>query len=149
MSRPGRLSRAFRARCGGASLVLVCGLLAGALAACNSTPSVNRRPHSGAVTASPVAGVQTVKVTAGNTYRFDPSTITVHPGKVRIVLTNTGSGAPHDWSLIGIPNATTTLIGGGASTSVTFTAPSPGTYQFVCTIHQAQGMTGKLIVLPH
>ena len=36
----------------------------------------------------------------------------------------------------------------GQTNSMTFTAPSPGTYQFVCTIHTAQGMTGTLVVLP-
>lgn len=40
-------------------------------------------------------------------------------------------------------------LDGGASTSVTFTAPeTPGTYQFVCSIpgHFQQGMTGTMTV---
>jgi plastocyanin len=118
------------------------------LGACNSTPSINRRPHTGAVTAAPVNGLQTVTVTAGNTYRFSPSTITVHPGQVKITLVNNGSGAPHNWTLMGLPGAATTQVGAGASASVTFTAPAPGTYTFVCTIHERQGQVGKLVVLP-
>lgn len=122
-------------------------VLAALLAACTTEASINRRPHPGSATASMVNGMQQVTVTAGNTYRFDPSTITVHPGWVRIVLINTGSGAPHDWSLLGDVAATAPLVGGGASSSVTFTAPAPGRYPFVCTIHSAQGQTGTLVVL--
>ncbi len=121
-------------------------VLAALLAGCTTEASINRRPHPGSATASIMNGVQQVTVTAGNTYRFDPSTITVHPGWVRIVLINTGSGAPHDWSLPGV-GATVPLIGGGASSSVTFIAPAPGRYPFVCTIHSAQGQTGTLVVL--
>jgi plastocyanin len=117
------------------------------VAACTTQPSINRRPHSGSATASTVAGVQTITVTAGNTYRFDPSTITVHPGPVKLTLVNDGSGAPHDWTLLGLPGAATTEIGSNTSTSVTFTTPAPGKYEFVCTIHQKQGQTGTLVVL--
>jgi plastocyanin len=122
-------------------------LVAGAVAACTTEPSVNRRPHTGSASASAVNGLQQVTVRAGDTDRFDPSTITVRPGPVHIVLVNDGSGKPHDWTLLALPNARTTLIGAGASTSVTFTAPAPGRYTFVCTVHQKQGQTGTLIVL--
>jgi plastocyanin len=61
---------------------------------------------------------------------------------------NNGSGAPHNWTLMGLPGAATTQVGAGASASVTFTAPAPGTYTFVCTIHERQGQVGKLVVLP-
>jgi plastocyanin len=125
-------------------------LISGALlAGCSNTkPSVNRRPQGGSATASVVGGIQQVKVTAGDTYRFDPATITVRPGQIKIILVNTGNGAPHDWSLVGLPGAATADAPGGASRSVTFTAPSPGTYQVVCRIHEKQGQTGKLVVLP-
>jgi azurin len=45
--------------------------------------------------------------------------------------------------------ANTTLVGGGETAEVTFTAPAkPGTYAYLCTFpgHFSQGMTGKLIV---
>lgn len=127
-------------------MLAVVGLLT---AGCSNTQaSVNRRPHVGATTAAAVDGVQQVTVTAGDTYRFDPSTITVHPGTVRITLVNAGQGAPHDWSLLGMPAAATALTPAGATESVTFTAPAPGTYTFVCTIHERQGQTGTLVVLP-
>jgi azurin len=45
--------------------------------------------------------------------------------------------------------AHTTLVGGGETADVTFTAPAkPGTYTFLCSFpgHFSQGMTGKLTV---
>jgi plastocyanin len=96
-----------------------------------------------------VNGVQDVTVDAGNTYRFDPSTITVHPGTVRIELVNTGSGAPHNWTVLGLPGGATPDTGGGRRSVVEFTAPAPGRYTVVCTIHQKQGQTGTLVVLPN
>ena len=131
-------------------------VLAGALlAACsNSQSSASRRPHVGSATASLVDGVQQVTVQATSTYRFIPSTITVHPGTVRVVVVNTGkpgNAAPHDWSLLGLPGTpiTTPLAPAGSTVSVTFTAPGAGTYTYVCTIHRKQGQTGKLVVLPN
>jgi plastocyanin len=114
----------------------------------NRQASINRRPQTGASTASTVNGVQTVTVSAGNDYRFVPSTITVHPGMVRIVLVNTGGGAPHNWTLLGLPNVATPTVGASRQGVVQFTAPAPGTYTFVCTIHQRQGQTGTLVVVP-
>ena len=65
--------------------------------------AINREPHPGSTTASATAGVQEVVITTDHSYRFKPSTITVHPGKVRITLKHVGTGAPHDWSLQGFP----------------------------------------------
>lgn len=115
----------------------------------NEEASVNRRPHTGATTASVVNGMQVVPVDATDTYRFVPSTITVHPGLVRIDLHNVapnGVGAPHNWA-IPTKSVTTPLVSAGRTDSVTFTAPAPGHYTFVCTIHVQQGQTGTLVVL--
>ena len=118
------------------------------LAGCQTQSSINQEPHSGSTTASMTAGVQDVEITTDQSYRFKPSTITVHPGKVRITLKHVGTGAPHDWSLQGLPAAYVPLVNPGQSKAIEFTAPSPGTYTFVCTIHIAQGQTGTLVVLP-
>ncbi len=118
------------------------------LAGCSNTQaSINRRPHHGSSTAVLVDGVQQVTVVAGDTYRFDPSTITVHPGRVRLVLANDGKGAPHNWTLTDVPGAATTLASAGETRVATFIAPAPGSYTFVCTIHRKQGQTGTLVVL--
>jgi plastocyanin len=122
-------------------------LVVGLSACTNTQPAVNRRGHSGSATASVVNGLQVVTVTASDLYRFDPSTITVHPGRVEIDLVNIGKGAPHDWSLDGF-TAQTPLAASSQTRSVTFVAPAPGRYTFVCTIHRKQGQTGTLVVLP-
>jgi plastocyanin len=113
----------------------------------NRTANVNRRPQSGATTATVLDGLQQVTVEADDKYRFTPDTITVHPGLVKITLVNSGRGAPHNLSVTGFPADFVPLAAGGASTTATFTAPAPGRYQFVCTIHVAQGQTGTLVVL--
>jgi plastocyanin len=130
--------------------VLGVGLLIGATACSNRESGVNRRPTTGATTAAAEPdGVQHVTISADDTYRFTPSTITVHPGKVEITLINKGSGAPHDLSVTGFPADFVPLASSGQTTTATFVAPAPGKYQFVCTIHVTQGQTGTLIVLPN
>ncbi|MCW2496993.1 MAG: blue (type 1) copper domain protein [Jatrophihabitans sp.] len=125
-------------------------LLLVTLVACSRSSPVNRRPHTGSATASAVAGVQTVTIEATDDFRFIPSTIYVHPGKVRIVLVHTGTGAPHNWSLTSFPADFVPLVSGqGQKAEATFTAPSPGKYQFVCTLHVRQGQTGTMVVLPN
>jgi plastocyanin len=133
----------------GLSLLVV--VLAGlTLAGCsnNRTASINRRPQSTASeSASTVNGVQQITVDVDDTYRFSPDVITVHPGQVKITLVHLGTGAPHDLSVVGFPADFVPLVNPHGSTSATFTAPAPGRYQFVCTIHIAQGQTGSLVVL--
>jgi len=123
-------------------------LIGGLLTGCQSQSAINREPHTGSSTAALADGLQQVTITTDQSYRFSPSTITVHPGKVRIVLRHTGSGAPHDWQLLNFPADYVPLVTPGQQKSVEFTAPAPGKYTFVCTIHVAQGQTGTLIVLP-
>lgn len=119
-----------------------------ALAGCSNTePAVNRRPLSGSATASLVNGVQQVTIDAGDDYRFHPSTFTVHPGRVEVILRHTGTGAPHNWQLVGFPADFVPLVSAGQTSMATFDAPAkPGRYQFECTIHVAQGQVGTMIV---
>ncbi|MEO6502547.1 MAG: cupredoxin domain-containing protein [Jatrophihabitantaceae bacterium] len=128
----------------GAALMALSMLLAG----CQTESAIQRNPHVGSTTASVTAGVQEVVITTDQNYRFTPTAITVHPGKVRITLKHVGTGAPHDWSLVDFPADYVPLVSAGQTKSVEFQAPAPGTYKFVCTIHIAQGQTGTLIVLP-
>jgi plastocyanin len=143
---PARSARPATVRTVAAALVLVV-----ALAGCsNREAAPNRRGHPGSTTASTtVNGVQQVTVAVNDTFRFDPSRITVHPGTVKIILVHQGSGAPHDFSLNSVSGDQTGLVRAGATTSTTFTTPAPGTYTFECTLHVAQGMTGTLVVLPN
>ena len=128
-----------------AAALLLAGLV---VAGCSNTQSsANRQPYLGSATASLVDGVQQITLRASD-YRFQPSTITVHPGQVRVIVVNEGQGAPHDWQLPTIPLDYVPLASGGQTKQATFTAPAPGRYQFVCTIHRNQGMTGTLVVTP-
>jgi plastocyanin len=132
------------ARSAVAAALLVAGL---ASAACTNTePAVNREPNTGSAAASTVNGVQQITLTAGDDFRFHPATIVVHPGKVRLILKHTGTGAPHDWRLDGFPADSVPLTSAGQTKAVSFTAPSPGRYKFVCSIHVTQGMVGTLVV---
>ena len=143
MRRYRRRVPARRLLCAAAAAVL--------LAGCNDEASINKNPHTGAATASPVNGVQQLVVTTGTDYRFHPSTLTVRPGRVRIILENTarpGAGPPHNLRVTGLPAADVPLIAAGQSAVVVFVAPAPGRYHLVCSIHVAQGQTGTLVVLP-
>lgn len=127
---------------------VACALAAVLLAAgcTNGSSPINARPHTGTATATAVNGVQRVTLEVGADDRFHPSTIVVHPGRVEIVLEHDAAGAPHDWSLSGFPSAYVPTVDGGQTRTASFTAPAPGKYQFVCTIHAKLGMNGTLVV---
>ena len=122
-------------------------MVLGVSACSNNQSAANREPYTGATTVAATSGVQQVTLHVGVSFRFTPSTITVHPGKVRITLVHDAGGAPHNWQLLGIPGDFVGTVNDGQTGEVTFTAPSPGRYTFVCTIHERQGQTGTLIVL--
>jgi plastocyanin len=135
--------------------VVVCAaiLTAAPLAACASKAPINRPGNSGSAAASLVNGVQQVTLTTGDDYRFHPATFSVHPGKVKVILHNKGTGAPHDVQVTGFPADFVPLASAGQTQEATFTAPpvqngEATKYQFVCTIHVRQGQVGTMIVTP-
>jgi plastocyanin len=133
-------------------VLLAAGVLVGvlAVASCSNTKNaIQSRPNTGSSTASVVDGAQHVTIVVDDRYRFDPATITVHPGMVTITLEHKGTGAPHDLQVVGFPSDSVPLVTHGQTVSSTFTTPSPGRYEFVCTIHRALGQTGTLVVLPN
>lgn len=132
-----------------AGVVALVALALGASACTNRDSAVQKHPHTGSGSASSVPGGEEVTVRAGSDLRFHPSRLTVGPGRLRVVLDNTekpGQGAPHNLQVGGVPSAVVPLTTAGQQSSITFTAPAPGTYRFVCTIHEAQGQTGTLVV---
>jgi plastocyanin len=133
--------------------VLAAGASLMALSACASSNAHNNAPaakNTSAATASTVNGVQQITISAGDDLRFSPAVITVHPGQVELIVKNTGKGAPHNLQFPGLPTSDwIPLTSAGETNTVTFTAPAAGTYQFVCSIHERQGQTGQLIVLPN
>lgn len=118
------------------------------LGGCVSKGPANREPYLGTGAASVVSGVQEITLTVDNSFRFAPSAFTVHPGRIRVVLHHTDKGSPHNWQLSGFPAAYVPTISAGRTNSVTFDAPAPGRYQFLCTIHERQGQVGTMTVLP-
>lgn len=71
--------------------------------------------------------------------------------EITATLDNQDVGVPHDltfWDSDATQEqfATTGTIGGGATGTVTWTTPDPGTYYFNCTIHPAS-MTGDVEVV--
>jgi plastocyanin len=118
----------------------------------NAESPTNKRTHAGTASATAGSdGIQTVTLTSGVDLRFTPSTIVVRPGRVRIVLANRskpGAGPPHDLQFRDLPGVYIGTTQPGRQQSVSFEAPAPGTYRFVCSIHAAQNQTGKLVVRP-
>jgi plastocyanin len=93
-------------------------------------------------------GVQAVTFRTTDEFRFVPATATVHTGKVRITLTDTGS-YPHNISFPSLHATSASVSGsvGQTSTTLLLTFATPGRYTFVCTYHSSAGMKGQLVVL--
>lgn len=90
----------------------------------------------------PAAGPQSRSITA-QALKFSPTTIAVSAGAtVTITLNNQDNFVPHDIAVTGLGKSAS--CSGPCTTSVTFTAPGPGSYGFICTIHPY--MTGTLVV---
>lgn len=134
-----------------AASVALAGVLVLTSACSNEESATAKRPQSGTGTATAVAGgVQQIVVDTGPDLRFHPSTLVVHPGRVRIVLRNmrmgNSGGPPHNLQVFGVRHAYIPTISQGQSASATFEVDKPGRYRFVCTIHEQQGQTGTLVV---
>jgi plastocyanin len=72
---------------------------------------------------------------------FEPSSLSVSSG-AEVELTNDGQ-SPHTFTVEG--DTIDEEVDPGASSSVTIDL-DPGTYDFICRFHEAQGMTGTLTV---
>lgn len=119
------------------------------LAGCGGAPAMpaaqSAKPDRVAI--SPGAdGVQAVEVDADDANRFHPSLVEAKPGPVRLTLRHVGTGAPHNWAARDLPGARVPLVRGGESRTARFTVGRPGDYRFVCTIHEAQGSVGRLVI---
>jgi AhpD family alkylhydroperoxidase len=81
----------------------------------------------------------------GAELKFDPTEMTVQAGaEVEVSFENRAS-VPHNLTFQEpITIATSTVVAPGSVEAVRFTAPAPGEYPFVCTLHP--GMTGMLTV---
>ncbi len=105
----------------------------------------------------------TFDIKGQDSFRYDPETLSVASGvNVTINFENTGA-LEHSWVLISnsvdpvdadesdaLAGASTGVLSGGTSKTITFSAPPAGTYTFVCTVpgHAAGGKIGILTVTP-
>ena len=88
----------------------------------------------------------TVGTDTGTANEFDPVEISVPAGAtVRLTFENRSDSVPHNLTFGEPINvATATTVQPGESETIEFTAPDPGDYTFVCTLHP--GMEGTLVV---
>jgi plastocyanin len=86
-------------------------------------------------------------ITGTDGLRFQPMTVRVHTGKVRITLKNMGA-YPHNIVIpaLKVRSATVTGDPGAGPVSLTVTFGHPGHYRFHCQYHQSAGMTGVFVV---
>jgi plastocyanin len=82
---------------------------------------------------------------AGERPAFEPAETTVDAsGPVAMTFLNRSSLAHNLVFTAGLTGATRTIVEPGASDELLLVPPGPGTYPFVCTIHD--GMAGTLVV---
>jgi len=99
---------------------------------------------------SPAEPAGSIRVTMTE-FKFDPSTINVHPGKVVFFLVNGGSGTSHNLIIrdsTGKRLSGSELVSAGDSVVFTVDNIAAGTYTFFCDQpgHEGSGMKGTLIV---
>jgi plastocyanin len=99
-----------------------------------------------AVTASPPASIEvTVTTATGETTAFDPAETVVDAARPIAITFRNASSLPHNLVFTaGVTAATRTIVAAGTSDELLVSPLGPGTYPFVCTIHD--GMVGALIV---
>ena len=122
-------------------------------AACSGGTSHHDSSDTGAAAGPTVAatdgpgGVQQVTINATNSFRFDPATITAHPGTLKVTLVDTGS-YPHNLAVDALHFMSQTVTGSPGENTTTFTLrfAKPGSYPFVCTFHSTAGMRGKFVI---
>lgn len=87
----------------------------------------------------------TIATAAGETLAFDPSTTSVRAtGRIALTFQNHSSLSHNLVFTDGLTAATRTIVEPGSSDRLLLVSPLPGTYPFVCTIHE--GMAGTLVI---
>jgi plastocyanin len=124
--------------------------LIAALAAASAAALMTGCSASTATTGHHSAATRPQEVTlhATNLLRFQPATIRVHTGTVRITLIDDGA-YPHNLSVPALHATSKTVTGdpGGQRTVVSLTFAKPGRYAFECTYHASAGMRGTIDVV--
>lgn len=130
----------------GAAVLVAAVATVGAVAGCSNQQNIEFLHHTASVvTATPDAdGVQRVTIDATSSDRFVPDVVVVHPGRVSLVVRNTGK-VPHTLEIPAL-HVDTGNIGAFATRTVTFTVDRAGDYPFDCAYHVTLHMDGTLQV---
>jgi glucose/arabinose dehydrogenase/plastocyanin len=108
-------------------------------------PSPSASPGPSAPAGEGEAASVTIGTDTGSALLFEPTEASVAGGGYISVVFENVSTVPHNLTFgPPIDAATATIVNAGASETITFAAPEPGTYDFVCTLHP--GMDGVLTV---
>jgi plastocyanin len=117
----------------------------------SAAPSPTAAQGSASPAASPTTtpggdpGLVTISTDTGSALVFDPETVSVAGGGTVQVRFENVSIVPHNLTFQDpIDAATAPVVDPGAGETITFEAPAPGDYQFVCTLHP--GMDGTLTI---
>jgi uncharacterized cupredoxin-like copper-binding protein len=115
------------------------------LVACAPASTSSPATTSGAASAT----AQQFTVTAMDTMKFDPPTLSARAGQpIQVTLKNSGQLA-HDFDITdGVAQPVKITAAPGQTASATFTIDKPGSYTYVCSQpgHQEAGMKGTLNV---
>lgn len=113
--------------------------------------AATQAPGQSPAATSPAGSATAITVEAVDS-AFDVKTITAPANSTFKVTLNNRGEIPHDIAFFdkegGAPlaeTATSPIIQGGQTATITFTTPGPGTYFFVCLVHPKE-MTGTFVV---
>ncbi|MFN0144940.1 MAG: cupredoxin domain-containing protein, partial [Dehalococcoidia bacterium] len=111
-------------------------------------PAATPAAQAGATPTPSAAAPIQIAVTLAE-FSFTPSELRVKTGAAVTVLATNSGIRTHTLSIPAI-QANTGDMGAGTTVNLSFTAPAPGRYDFLCTIgsHAESGMVGVLIVDP-
>ena len=108
-------------------------------------PAPSASPSGPAPSDAGEGATVTIGTDTGAALQFEPTEATAPGGGEITVVFENRSTVPHNLTFgPPIDAATATIVAAGASESISFSAPEPGDYEFVCTLHP--GMDGVLTV---
>jgi plastocyanin len=136
-------------------MALSVGLAAGVLSGCggggtDASAGTSSAASVGTVTTAP-DGVQEITLQTQDDYVFSPNAFTVHPGTVRLTVTNVAKQLTHNFRFTPgtSPEAISAeipLLAPGQSQTIEFTVTAPGSYGFECSFHTQLGQVGTMTV---
>lgn len=99
-------------------------------------------------------GVQELTIRVSDDYAFNPTTITVAPGPVRLTVQSVADDLTHAFRFTSGANPQDiseeiSVVGPGRSETVEFEASKPGDYLFECSLHIGMGHAGVMTVTPN